>query len=360
MGESTAAKQEHVLLTLLFPEPKDAIRRLREKYPQVEFTYKQVTPKDDGSELDKLYTKATIICTIAALPDPTQAKDIKFIHFISAGVDHISRKPIYTDSNVTLTTSSGIHGPMISEWVIMQILANSHKQKQLLDWQRKHVWGTHAALGQLKDAVGMRLGVLGYGSIGRQTARICKAMGMDVIAYTASPRETPESRHDHGYIVPGVGDEDGSIPSAWYSGLDQESLHNFLSQDIDILLISVPLTEKTRHFLGAKEFELLGRKNALVVNISRGSIVVQEELIKACKKDLKEGGLRGAALDVTDPEPLGPDSELWDVDNIAVTPHTSSLSVAYVDRALQILEINLGHLEAGEDLINVVDRKRGY
>jgi hypothetical protein len=73
-------------------------------------------------------------------------------------------------------------------------------------------------------------------------ARIAKAMGMDVIAYTATPKETPEQRADHNYSLPGIGDPDGSIPSAWYNGLDKKSLHNFLSQDIDVLVVSVPLT----------------------------------------------------------------------------------------------------------------------
>ena len=73
-------------------------------------------------------------------------------------------------------------------------------------------------------------------------ARVAKAMGSDVIAYTASPRETPESRKDNGFIVPGTGDPDGSLPSAWYSGLDKKGLHEFLSQKIDLLVLSVPLT----------------------------------------------------------------------------------------------------------------------
>jgi hypothetical protein len=67
-------------------------------------------------------------------------------------------------------------------------------------------------------------------------------MGMDVIAYTASPRKTPESKHDNGYIVPGTGDPDGSIPSAWYSGTGKENVHEFLKQEIDLLVVSVPLT----------------------------------------------------------------------------------------------------------------------
>jgi hypothetical protein len=67
-------------------------------------------------------------------------------------------------------------------------------------------------------------------------------MGMDVIAYTATPKDTPESRRDHGYVIPGIGDPDGTIPSAWFSGLDKPSLHKFLAQNIDLLVISVPLT----------------------------------------------------------------------------------------------------------------------
>lgn len=73
-------------------------------------------------------------------------------------------------------------------------------------------------------------------------ARVAKNMGSDVIAYTASPRPTPESRRDEGFIVPGTGDPDGSIPSAWYSGLGKDDLHNFLKQEIDLLVLSVPLT----------------------------------------------------------------------------------------------------------------------
>jgi phosphoglycerate dehydrogenase-like enzyme len=181
---------------------------------------------------------------------------------------------------------------------------------------------------------------------------------MDVVAYTASPRTTPESKKDTGYTVPGTGDIDGTIPSAWYSGLDKASLHNFLSQDIDILLVAVPLTDETLHSLGKEEFEILGKKNAFIINISRGKILVQDDLIAALKQ--KEGGLRGAALDVTDPEPLSPDSELWDLENVAITPHMSGAGTAYVGRSFQILEKNLTNLEQGRKLINVVNRKRGY
>jgi len=185
-------------------------------------------------------------------------------------------------------------------------------------------------------------------------------MGLDVIAYTAGARTTPESRRDHGYIVPGTGDVDGSIPSKWYSGTSKESLHAFLAADIDILLIAVPLTPSTHHALDAEAFSILGKKNAYIVNIARGSIIVTQDLIEALKKKSNEGGLRGAALDVTDPEPLPKDSELWDLENVSITPHVSGLGTLYAERSFAILEENLTRFEQGRGLINVVDREKGY
>lgn len=286
------------------------------------------------------------------------------IHFFSAGTNHVSNSPIYKSTDITLTTSSGIHGPQIAEWVVMTALVHSHRYPKLYEWQKDHHWGkgdNHADLMHISDMVGQRLGVLGYGSIGRQVGRVAKAMGMDVIAYTAGPRDTKESKRDRGFIVPGTGDPEGDIPSAWFSGLEKAKLHEFLRQDIDHLLVSVPLTKETTHFLGKEEFEILGKsRNSFVSNISRGQILQQADLIEALKKGPENGGLRGAALDVADPEPLPDDNPLWDAPNVIVTPHISGLGTAYVDRAFQVLEVNLTRKERGKKLINVVDRKRGY
>ena len=246
---------------------------------------------------------------------------------------------------------------------------HSHHYNKLHAWQRAHKWGKSSDkaddLRTVRDNVGQRLGVLGYGSIGRQVGRVAKAMGMDVIAYTASARDSPESKKDRGFIVPGTGDPDGSVPSGWFSGLDKESLHRFLAQDIDHLLVSVPLTKETTHFLGADEFAILGKRHAFVSNISRGQILDQDALIAALEEGAKEegerqGGLRGAALDVTDPEPLPEGHPLWEAPNCIVTPHISGMGTAYVERAFAVLEVNLKRMESGEGLINLVDRKRGY
>jgi phosphoglycerate dehydrogenase-like enzyme len=255
----------------------------------------------------------------------------------------------------------------------MTMLNSSHLYNMMREWQKKQQWGPlhsrDSPLRTMRDSVGMRLAVLGYGSIGRQVARVCKAMGMDVIAFTAHERKTPESKKDRGFIVPGTGDPEGEIPSAWYHGFEKSKLHEFLRQDIDVLVVSVPLTKETHHLLSKEEFDILAQKNAFVSNISRGQIIDQEELIRqleAFEKDrgnkVMEGrkGIRGAALDVTDPEPLPDGHPLWTAPNCIVTPHISGLGISYTERAFQVLELNLERKEKGEDLVNLVNRNEGY
>jgi phosphoglycerate dehydrogenase-like enzyme len=296
-----------------------------------------------------LWEDITILVTLFTLPpDPSLVPNLHLIHVLSAGVDRLYSSPIWNEIDITITNSSGVHGPQIAEWVILQILSHSHRQKLLLELQREHIWGSDKVPREQQDGVGQTFGVLGYGAIGRQAARIAHSLGYEVIAFTATPRKTPESKKDRGYIVPRTGDPDGSIPSSWYSGLDKASLHEFLSQDIDVLLVSVPLTPETTHLLAKDEFEILGRSNAFVINVSRGKVLHQGDLIESLKKYSESGGtggatagadgLRGAALDVTDPEPLPADSELWDLDNVVVTPHIryvypSVTSSAYLEQS---------------------------
>jgi phosphoglycerate dehydrogenase-like enzyme len=104
---------------------------------------------------------------------------------------------------------------MIVEWVIMNILTASHRYNTLHSWQQKHTWGNQAEFLTVSSTVGKRLGILGYGAIGRQVASVVQRMGMDVVAYTASARESEESRRYNGYTIPGTGDPEGNIPSKW-------------------------------------------------------------------------------------------------------------------------------------------------
>jgi phosphoglycerate dehydrogenase-like enzyme len=295
------------------------------------------------------------------------------VHLLSAGIDHIAGHPLYTSSPIPITTSSGINAPQITEHVFVTLLSLTHHLPALLSWQREHRWGSHSSsggyFGAVNDLVGKTLGILGYGAIGRQAGRVAKALGMRVLAFTAGPRPTPESRRDNGYIVPGTGDPDGSLPDAWFSGPDARSRREFLRQGIDVLLVAVPLTDDTRHFLAAEEFAILeqprpamGGRGAYVVNVARGAIVDHDALLAALKRGLQreQGGLAGASLDVTEPEPLPESSELWSLKNVIVTPHVSGAGSEYKERCVEVMEINLERMERGLPLVNEVRRRRGY
>lgn len=182
---------------------------------------------------------------------------------------------------------------------------------------------------------------------------------MSVHAYTLHAKDTPEARRDTSYTPPNTGDPDGLLPARWFSGGSTADIHNFLSSGLDLLVIALPLTDKTKHLLGRAEFDVLanvGQGKTFVTNIARGPIVVTEDLIEA----LNGGTIKGAALDVSDPEPLPEWHPLWKAKNVIITPHVSGASTAYYERVLRILELNLGLLGEGKELTNTVNRKEGY
>lgn len=191
---------------------------------------------------------------------------------------------------------------------------------------------------------------------------------MKIHAFTLHPRATPESRRDTSWSPPEMGDPLGTLPAAWYSGSSRQDLHAFLSSGLDLLVVSAPLTPNTRCLLSGEEFDILagaGKGRTIVSNIARGLVISTPDLVKA----LREGKIRGAALDVTDPEPLPAGHELWGMENVIITPHVSGASGRYHERVLAILRENLGRIASGLDgqgerdsssLVNLVDKEKGY
>lgn len=206
------------------------------------------------------------------------------------------------------------------------------------------------------DSPGLRMGILGYGAIGRHAARLGQALGMEVYAHTRSEKATPESRKDDSYCVPGTGDPDGLIPTKWFHGSSKAVVNDFLSQDLDLLVLSLPLTKDTHHILGPEQFEILSKKKTFVANIARGQHIDTDALLVA----LQEGKIRGAALDVTDPEPLPDGHPLFTAPNVFITPHISWQSAHLVDRLQRIVATNLEKLGKGEPLVNLMNREHHY
>ncbi|ERF77096.1 hypothetical protein EPUS_06314 [Endocarpon pusillum Z07020] len=365
--ENSIHTDKHILFALPFPEPtiQQALAALTTAHPSYRTTYRETAFKDPTMD-ESAWSDVDILVTFNCLPaSPSLCPRLKLIHFISAGIDaHLSHSML-TSTDILVTTSTGIHGPPMAEWFILGLLAHQTRLPDLYDLQKKREWGNPLKFTSRKSLQGQRLGILGYGGIGRQAARLAQALGMEVLAYTASAKKTPESRRLTTYTIPGTGDVDGTIPSEWFSGTDKSSLHHFLSQKLDILLIAVPLSTSTRHLLGWEEFEVLATNSPssapngggpFVSNLARGDVVVQEDLVSS----LNNGVIRGAAVDVADPEPLPSESTLWDAKNVLVTPHVSGVTADYLKHVVDILNINLGKWEGGESLINLFKRRRGY
>lgn len=225
---------------------------------------------------------------------------------------------------------------------------------EFADYQRQAKWTK--TFPNIEDSPGMRMGILGYGAIGRQCARLANAMGMEVYAFTRSEKSTLEQRRDSSYCVAGLGDPEGLIPTRWFHGSTKSEIHKFLDQDLDILVLSSPLTEATEKIIDREAFRILAKKKTFLSNIARGQLVDTDALVEA----LQQGQIRGAAADVTDPEPLPDGHPLFTVPNVFITPHISWWTPKYFDRILDILEANLGRLNDEEALLNVVNRALHY
>ncbi|KAM5354018.1 hypothetical protein ACJ41O_000668 [Fusarium nematophilum] len=351
-----ARTRKDVLLVFIPVEPdKEWIARVESTLPHVQVRWvnalrdgRLLTPTDiSPSEWDNV----TLLSTYYP-PPPSLAKDIRFVQVTSAGFDLWLGQPIFEDPGVVFCTANGAHPPQIAEWVIGTWILS---QKQFLEH------GRNMQLGQWKtsyehrstDSTGLRMGILGYGCIGRQCARLGSALGMEVYAYTRTERPTPESRKDPSYCVPGTGDPDGLIPTRWFHGSTQADVDLFLDQKLDILVLCLPLTEETTRIISDPQFKILSKHGTFLSNVGRGKHVDTDALVEAL-----EGGRIRAALDVTDPEPLPGDHPLWRAPNVFITPHVSWHSTAYWRRVLEILRMNLEGLESGGKLVNVV--KKGH
>ncbi len=278
----------------------------------------------------------------------SKAPKLKWIHLMSAGVEHALAAGVFELPGLLLTNSSGIHGTTIGEYILGSMLAYAHQLHLPLRAQQRHEWlPNRYFMKTVFDLRGKTVGIVGYGSIGRETARLAQAFGMEVLAL----KRNPHDRADPGWCPAGVGDPQGMIPQRWFGPAERIEL----MQLSDFVVVTLPLTAETRHFLGAREFAV-ARPKAYVVNVGRGEVIDQDALIEA----LKSGKLGGAGLDVTTPEPLDTQSPLWDIENVLLTPHISGAKQGYNEEACQVFVENLRRWKAGRPMLNLVDRTRGY
>ena len=249
-----------------------------------------------------------------------KSTSVKWMHTFSAGVD----SPFFVqlmERGIRLTNSSGATASPIAQTTILYMLALSRNVRAWFQHQEKHEWARQ----EFAELDGARLAVIGMGPIGIEIARLGVALNMNVEAI----RRTPT----------------GSEPCPTFS-FDQ--LQSVLAR-ADWVAVALPLTDDTRQIFNAETFAIM-KSGAHFVNVGRGELVDEESLVAA----LQSGHLAGAALDVFATEPLPSDSPLWDMDNVIITPHSSSASAQSGLRSEDIFLKNLAHYVAGEPMVNEV------
>lgn len=263
------------------------------------------------------------------------ARRLRWVHSGAAGVGG-SLFPEMRESDVLLTNSAGIHAEPMAEHALAMILHFARGLDVAAAGKRERRWRHPTLTGHESPVVelgGARLGVVGYGGIGRAVGRRGAALGMRVRAIRRSPGDLPAELERL----------DGP------EGLDD------LLRWARFVVLTVPETEETRGLIGGPELGLMG-EDAVLINLARGGVVDEEALTEA----LAERRLRGAGLDVFRREPLPPGSRLWTLENVLITPHTASVSPVFWRRETALILRNIGRYLAGEELENLVSKERGY
>lgn len=334
--------KRQVMVTV--PFSPEALQRIAAVSPQLQVET-ELLP--DGQWPEDRIIRAEVLYTTDRLPTPEQVPNLHWVHSHWAGIDRMVDGPLW-DSEVVITSASGIHAPNMGQYALAQILAWANRIPAWVRLQQSGKWPSRrreAFTGE--ELAGKTLGIIGYGSIGREIARLATAFGMTILVTKRDARRV----EDEGYIVPGYGDPGGDLPTRTYP---TEATRSMLAE-CDYVVITVPLTPRTHHLFDESLFRAM-KPSSFVVNIGRGGVIKEEDLVRA----LQKGWIAGAGLDVFETEPLPEDSPLWTMENVILSPHISGFSEAYDQRALDLFIANLERYLAGEPLLNVVDRAEGY
>lgn len=309
-----------------FPE------RLRQNFPQVE-----ITNRNSYDGIEQELRDAEIMFAFSLRPEQlAAARSLRWLHTPMAAV-HQLLFPEFVASDVVLTNSSELHGPVVAEHVMALVFALARKIPQATLLQQKKFWGAETLWSETphpRELAGATLGLIGLGSIGRRVAKMAAALGMRVIAV----REHVEKGSPEGVA-------DVFAPVA---------IDELLAQS-DFVVVAAPVTTATNGLFSATRFAAM-KPGAYFINVGRGEQVEESALIDA----LRSRHIAAAALDVFKTEPLPANSPLWGVKNLLITPHIGSQTEQLWPRHYEVFSENLRRYLTQQPLLFVVDKQKGY
>ncbi len=266
--------------------------------------------------------------------DLKRAKNLKWIQSSSAGIDNLLFEGLL-NSDIIITTASGVHPKPIAEHVFALLLSWTRRINIALRGKFERRWNRDE-IKWCDELAGKTMGIIGYGKIGQEIGKIAKGFGMKVIGV----KRNINQRDD---IV--------FLPDELFS---YQNLHEVLKKS-DIIVLVLPLTSETKDLIGEEEFKVM-KKGTIFINVGRGKTVKEDALVKA----LENGQIQCALLDVFYEEPLPEESPLWNLENVIITPHIAGMTPYYDERLLEIFIHNLKNYPNVSRMLNVVDKRLGY
>jgi phosphoglycerate dehydrogenase-like enzyme len=321
------------------PIPAELVERLRALGPRVEL-HTKLTPE--------LVGRMHVVYSYCPTFEAKDAPKLKWVQLDTASIAHVLPTPI-GKSTVPIANVRGAYSVGVAEFAVGILLALTRKIHLCHEMKLRGKWLPDADYPTVQGTslYGKTMGIVGYGSIGRQIARIVQAMGMNVLAW----KRDPSQKQDDSPVPENVGDPQGKIPSAWFGPGQMGEMF----ARTDVAMVVLPQTPSTLALVGERELSALPR-GARFVNVGRGATVDEAALIKL----LSNGHLAGAALDVFAPEPPDEASPLWKMPNVVMAPHIASYTDNQTRWAGEVFIENIRRHLAGKPLVNLIDRAAGY
>jgi len=311
--------------------PRAWVEELRRKFPRHTFLEAW-----DGETLRRLLPDADVAFTPSVDRDLFRSlQRLRWVQSPAVGVGSLLYAEMIA-SAVVITNARGIRARAMAEHVLGVTIALARQLPAVLRYQVAHHWGQDVleGSGRIRTLNGLRMGIVGLGSIGIEVARLAAPFGLRISAIRRRV--------------------DQQAPAGVDEVLPPDRLPDVLARS-DVVVLAAPLTGATRCLIGRGEVAAM-KPGAWLINIGRGKLVDDAALVEA----LQTGHLGGAALDVFTHEPLDSGSPYWDLPNVIVTPHISGALEDYWVPLVALFSENLGRFEAGQPLLNVVDKEAGY
>jgi phosphoglycerate dehydrogenase-like enzyme len=316
----------------------DRLEFLRTIAPDWEFVQAPTLQPKDALRDDLL--DATVLVTDFPPSNVAAMSNLQWIQLGSAGYAQLAGSGL-AQGGIRVTNASGVNDVPIAEWCVLMMLMFERDVPGLMRAQRERAWDRPSKF--QSELRGRRVGIVGYGSIGRQVARACRGLGLEVGAMNRTPVGPTPLR----YAPDGTGDTEGVLPHRTFALGDWDG---FLPQ-VDYLVMTATLNAGTTGLIGADQLRLLP-SHAVILNPARAPLVDEAALTRA----LREGWIAGAAIDSHYREPVQPDDPAWDLPNAILTPHISGSTHSPYrdDRLWDLVGCNLERFLTGEPLLNEI------